>query len=279
MTQERLQAIQADIWIGFPRAERVLERLEMLIAAPRQTRMPGLLVYGASGIGKTMIARNIARRHAPQFEPATGVTRTPLLFLQAPPAPDERRLYLHLLSAIGAPASRARTVAELEVKVVRLLGDLGLRMIVIDEAHNLMAGTYREQRRFLNVLRYLSNELQVSLVCFGVSEAVDAIRGDVQLSRRLDEHHLPNWSDDAEFSDMVQTLIAAMPLQGRSSIGVASLRRMLAVSQGVTSRVFAMIKGLAVEAILTGEERITDDAVQGWTLDGTVRRRLATAPS
>ncbi|WP_084713926.1 TniB family NTP-binding protein [Thioclava pacifica] len=41
-------------------------------------------------------------------------------------------------------------------------------MIMIDEVHNLLAGTHREQRRFLNVLRYLSNELEASLVCFWV---------------------------------------------------------------------------------------------------------------
>jgi hypothetical protein len=40
-------------------------------------------------------------------------------------------------------------------------------MIMIDEVHNLLAGTHREQRRFLNVLRYLSNELEASLVCLG----------------------------------------------------------------------------------------------------------------
>jgi hypothetical protein len=83
---------------------------------------------------------------------------------------------------------------------------------------SVQAGPHREQRRFLNVLRYLSNELEASLVCFGVSEAVDAIRGDVQLARRLDEHHLPNWRDDAEFSDMIQTLIAAMPLEKKSNL-------------------------------------------------------------
>lgn len=79
---------------------------------------------------------------------------------------------------------------------------------MIDEVHNLLAGTRREQRRFLNVMRYLGNELEASLVCFEVSDAVDAIGGDVQLARRLDEHQLPNWRDDAEFSDMIPTLIA-----------------------------------------------------------------------
>ena len=175
----RIALIQSDIWIGFPRAEQVLDRLQGLIEMPRQTRMPGLLVHGASGIGKTMIARNLSRRYAPEYDPETGITRTALLLLQAPPAPDERRFYMHILAAVGAPSSalslRAQSVASLEVRVVGLLRDLGLRMIMIDEVHNLLAGTHREQRRFLNVLRYLSNELEASLVCFGVSEAVDAI--------------------------------------------------------------------------------------------------------
>ncbi|WP_267479138.1 TniB family NTP-binding protein [Roseibium aggregatum] len=39
-----------------------------MIEAPRQTRMPGLLVHGASGIGKTMIARNLSRRYAPEYD-------------------------------------------------------------------------------------------------------------------------------------------------------------------------------------------------------------------
>lgn len=265
----RISLIQSDIWIGFPRAEQVLDRLQNLIEAPRQTRMPGLLVHGASGIGKTMIARNLSRKYAPEYDPMAGVTHTPLLLLQAPPAPDERRFYLHILAAVGAPATaiavRSQNVASLEVRVIALLRDLGLRMIMIDEVHNLLAGTHREQRRFLNVLRYLSNELEVSLVCFGVSEAVDAIRGDVQLARRLDEHHLPNWRDDSEFSNMIQTLIAAMPLEKKSNLKVKSLRQILALTGGVTSRVFSLVKDLAIDAIRTGEECITDEAVANWS--------------
>ncbi len=283
----RISLIQSDIWIGFPRAEQVLDRLQNLIEAPRQTRMPGLLVHGASGIGKTMIARNLSRRYAPEYDPVAGVTHTPLLLLQAPPAPDERRFYLHILAAVGAPATaiavRSQNVASLEVRVIALLRDLGLRMIMIDEVHNLLAGTHREQRRFLNVLRYLSNELEVSLVCFGVSEAVDAIRGDMQLARRLDEHHLPNWRDDSEFSNMIQTLIAAMPLEKKSNLKVKSLRQILALTGGVTSRVFSLVKDLAIDAIRSGEECISDDAVANWSplwsRYAPVQRRLEQAGS
>lgn len=51
---------------------------------------------------------------------------------------------MHILAAGGAPSSalslRAQSVGSLEVRVVGLLRDLGLRMIMIDEVHNLLAG-------------------------------------------------------------------------------------------------------------------------------------------
>ena len=38
----------------------------------------------------------------------------------------------------------------------------------------------------LNMLRLISNDLEASLVCFGVMEAREAIQGDVHLARRFD---------------------------------------------------------------------------------------------
>ncbi len=231
---------------------------------PKQSRMPGLMVYGSSGIGKTMIAKRMASQYPASYDAGLGVTKTPVLLLQAPPAPDERRFYQHILASIGAPMWGRHTVSELEVRVLSHLRDMDLKMLMIDEVHNLLAGSYREQRRFLNMLRFLANDLCASLVVFGINEALDAIRGDDQLARRLDEHFLPLWDDDVEFSRLIQTLIAAMELEQTSGLRINSLRTILNVTGGVTSRVFTMIKALAIEAIETGEERITDEAVQAW---------------
>lgn len=264
MDDPRIERINSDRWIGFSRSKIVERRLLDLMATPRQSRMPGLVVYGASGMGKTMIARKFAADFPSVYDPHGGTIRAPLLLLQAPPAPDERRFYLHILTAIGAPLTRHRTIGELEVRTMSFLKDLGTRMIVIDEVHNLLAGSFREQRRFLNALRFMTNELEASLACFGVNEAIDAIRGDTQLARRLDEHHLPNWEDDVEFSQLVLTLIKAMELRQPSVLELRSLRHILAVTGGVTSRVFTMVKALAIEAIETGTEKITDEAVGEW---------------
>jgi hypothetical protein len=75
-----------------------------------------------------------------------------------------------------------------------------------------LAGTFREQRIVLNTLRYISNELKISLVCFGVNEAREAISGDVQLACRFEEFPPTRWSADEEFEDLVLAIVRNLPL-------------------------------------------------------------------
>lgn len=135
---------------------------------------------------------------------------------------------------------------------------------MFDEVHNILAGTFREQRIVLNTLRYLSNELQISLVCFGVNEAREAISGDVQLARRFDEFPLPRWSAEEGFEQLVVAIIRNLPLRQPTVLSVRAVRRILQVTDGITSKVFRMLNGLAIEAIETGVERITDEAIERW---------------
>ena len=91
--EERIDRIRSDHWIAFDRAAIVLNRLTSLMEMPQQSRMPGLMVYGSSGIGKTMIAKRMASKYPTQYNADIGVTNTSILLVQAPPAPDERRFY------------------------------------------------------------------------------------------------------------------------------------------------------------------------------------------
>jgi len=42
------------------------------------------------------------------------------------------------------------------------------------------------------------------------------------------------------------------------------LRRILQVTEGLTALVFRLLKEIAIEAIQTGRERVTDDALERW---------------
>ncbi|HEY4738324.1 MAG TPA: TniB family NTP-binding protein, partial [Xanthobacteraceae bacterium] len=95
---ERIQWIQADRWIGFDQAQAALDRLSALLDYPARDRMPCLLIYGDTGMGKTKILRKFLRDHPPRFNGETGATSAPIAAMQMPPEPLESDFYSELLS-------------------------------------------------------------------------------------------------------------------------------------------------------------------------------------
>lgn len=260
----RVRAILAERWVHYPRAGQVLRMLNCFLDHPRTTRMPSVAIYGDSGMGKTMIMEKFRREHPPLFDGRTGVERTRVLALQMAGRPGERRLYAQILTALGAPQSPRAAVVDLEQVALRLMRAVDLHVLVLDEVHNILAGTFREQRIVLNTLRYLSNELRISLVCFGVKEAREAISGDVQLARRFEEFPLTRWSAEEGFEQLVLAIIRNLPLREPTVLSARAVRRILQATDGITAKVFRMLNDLAITAIEAGVECITDDAIERW---------------
>ena len=148
--------------------------------------------------------------------------------------------------------------------MLRLLSAVGLQVLVIDEVHNILAGSHRDQRVVLNTLRYLSNRLQISLVCFGVMDAREAISGDVQLARRFEEFSINRWAANEQFETLVFSILRNTPLRKPTVLTPKSLRRILQVTEGITANIFHMINGLAADAAQSGHEQITDEGIESW---------------
>ena len=70
-----------------------------------------------------------------------------------------RNLSTVVAAALGVNQGLRAGAVDMQFAVVRLLKAIGLQVLVIDEVHNILAGTARDQRIVLNALRYLSNEL------------------------------------------------------------------------------------------------------------------------
>ncbi|UIJ91764.1 TniB family NTP-binding protein (plasmid) [Sinorhizobium meliloti] len=119
-------------------------------------------------------------------------------------------------------------------------------------------------RAILNTLRFLSNRLQISLVCFGVNDAREAIGGDVQLARRFEQFTLSRWAANEQFEILIALILRNTPLRLPSVLTAKSLRRMLQITEGITANIFHIINSLAIEAIESGQERITEAAIEKW---------------
>lgn len=152
---DRIAWVQTDRWIAFDQAQAAIDRLDALLAYPPRDRMPCLLIYGATGMGKTKILRKFERRHPPKLCQISGVTLRPVVVAQIPPEPVERDLYREMLASLQAPALAGGSLAREKDVCRTLLRSAGVRMIVLDEVNGMLVGTYRQQRIFLNALRFL----------------------------------------------------------------------------------------------------------------------------
>ena len=220
--------------------------------------MENILLIGESGMGKTMLVRKFERQNAARFDDVAGLERRPVVVMLMPHQPTEARFFDQLLVAVSAPSAghfiRSYPVQE---PAIRLLRQLGTRVVVIDELNSVLAGTPRQQRVFLQLLRFLSNELRIAFVGVGVPEARHALLSDDQLRSRFTDVELPPWSPGEDLRDFVTRLTWSLPLRDPSPVDSAKLRRLLVErTGGVTLGICKAFERAAIAAIRDGHEKI-----------------------
>jgi hypothetical protein len=255
---ERIHWLRQERWIQYPRAERILDRLIDLVDYPPHDRMPCLVIYGATGMGKTRIIQRFLRENRSHFDRKLGKTRLPVVSIQMPPAPSERDLYEEILAAMGGIFSYGTSVTALRHRIRSLARQLEVRMLVIDEIHSLLAGTFREQRIFLNAIRFLANDLRLPLVCVGTHEAKQALMTDQQLADRFEAAELPPWENDSSFQQLLLSFESILPLRQRSEFRDPKVhQRILNLTEGILVRICRLLETAASEAIRCGQEYIS----------------------
>jgi hypothetical protein len=279
----RLNAIKSKRWITHLPASRVLGRLQEALEQEPGDRMRNLLLLAESGMGKTMLLRKFHRDHTMTFDAATGVQQHPVVLMLMPEDPSEESFYVQVLKAIKVPyslSSRRHRITTRETSF-RLLHELGTRMLMIDEINSILVGSARQQRYFLQMLRFLSNELQVALVCAGIPEARFALLADPQIRNRFAEVVLEPWEAGPDLAAFVTLLVQGLPLRQPSPIDSGKLRRLLVErSGGITQSICWALERTAVAAIESGYERIDlagldhDEVWRGLELVGQTSTRL-----
>ncbi|WP_430786999.1 TniB family NTP-binding protein [Actinoplanes sp. G11-F43] len=272
--EERLRHVRAERWIGYSRAAEAVERLEELLVWPARQRMPNLLLIGPTNNGKSMIVEKFRRLHPPISHPDR--EEIPVLALQMPSEPSVLRFYVAVLAALGAPLRPRQRLAELEQVALAVLRATGVRVLIVDELHNVLAGRGDVRREFLNLIRFLGNELRIPLVGVGTREAYLAIRSDDQLENRFEPFPLPLWQPGAEACSLLASFAASFPLRRPSPIATEEMARyLLTRSEGTIGELTRLLTGAAITAINSGEEAINQRTLQlASYLGPTERRRL-----
>ena len=144
----RIKSIQSGTWLGYGRAKEILARLEELLEYPRITRMPNMLLVAPSFNGKTSILERFLELHPVDLDATAEVTTCPVVMIESPPTPDVSSFYTRILDALMAPYKPTASPQEKNTQVKLLFKQMGVKMLIIDEIHHLIAGSMNKQRDF-----------------------------------------------------------------------------------------------------------------------------------
>lgn len=255
---ERITAILNYKWIPYTRASDTLKIMEDLLVYPKSDRMPNLLLVGDSNNGKTAILKRFCKNHPPFSKEDSGSLIFPVLYIQAPPEPDERRLYNIILDTVSAPYKINDRVDKKQIQTINTLKNLQVRLLIIDEIQHILAGNQNKQRQFLNVVKYLSNELTIPFVGAGIKTALNAIQNDEQLSNRFEPKILHRWKIGEEYNRLLKSFESLIPLHNASNLTEDTIAlRILSMSEGIIGEISIILKKASVMAVQNKSEKIS----------------------
>ena len=261
--QERIAYIQVDSWIPYSQANKILQQLEELLNHPKCDRMPNLAITAQTNNGKTRLMKHFLSLH-PASE-SSGRIIAPVFYVQCPGFPDESRLYSAILLKL---CKKFRPSAPAQEKLVLLLDALSkieIRILALDEVNFTEVGTAAKQKRFLNALRYLANELRISIVCLGTEEMMRVIRSVPSVENRFPPMVLPQWQPGLEFRKLLASFEKIIPLKYPSGLPKSAtlIAKLLTRSEGTIGELKTLLAAAATDAMHNGTERITEEIIDG----------------
>jgi hypothetical protein len=254
---ERIERIRSPRWIEYTIARQILNKMDDLLTYPKTHRMPNLLIVGDTNNGKTKIVNRFYNLHHAHENPDGDAVILPVLVVQAPPTPDESRFYNSILEKLLTPYKPNDRPDKKLFQIVRILDRLKLKLLVIDEIHNVLAGTSTKQRLFLTTIKNLGNEAQISIVAAGIKDAFNVLQSDPQLSNRFEPVLLPRWELGDEYDRLLAGFESALPLRNPSNLIDDKISiKLSSMSEGLIGEISAILTRASTKAIQGGVECI-----------------------
>lgn len=256
--QARLDYIAKDRFIPYPRADEVLAEMEELYRRDDAIRPQGRLLVGHPLMGKTTLIAEFLKRHSAFDNPDGDAAIVPVVSIQFPEIANDG-VYPEILARLNARLPKASKPRDLRQTTVDFLGKVGMRLLIIDEFHNILEGNASAQRKGLNSIKYLMNELRRPVVVIGTAEVINAIKSDPQIYSRLRPMILPRFQDDASFQELLVGFEALLPLRKPSNLHDPELSSLIyQYTLGIMGNVSDLLNDAAKLALKNGTEQITE---------------------
>jgi len=261
--EERVAFMDQPRWIGYPRANEVIEHMRGMLSKPIRPRMQNLLIVGEPNNGKTTLIDRFGEMYGKGHINSDTEPVRPVVIAEAPSSPDEKGLYISILERFSTPYRATDPMVKLRYQVIHLMRECHVKMLIIDELHSLLAGTAGKQREVMNAIKLLCNELRIPIVGVGTVDAVRILHTDPQHASRFEVARLPRWQLDKDFLRLVTSFEKTLPLMKPSKLSSREkLPIIYSTCSGNIGDLHRLLIECAKEAILSGKEEIDLEIIE-----------------
>jgi hypothetical protein len=254
---ERLHHVRQLHYFEYPAAENSLRELQDLVNYPLTTRPPCRALIADSNNGKTTLTMEFMRRNPTTLD-AAGCPHSPVVWMEAPPEPDEGRFYSAMLTSLSVTHRADAKRERLQVMADEELINRRAKLLVIDEFHAMLNGTSRQQKEYMSCIKRFVNVRQLSLVVAGTIDVTRALATDMQFVTRFQKIALPRWNANLEFLQLLTSFESTIPLPKPSRLAGEEMAFLIFQNcQNTIGGVRDIVTAAAELALNDGQERIT----------------------
>ncbi|WNI20053.1 ATP-binding protein [Actinacidiphila sp. ITFR-21] len=235
----------------------------------------GLIISGPAGTGKTIAITQLGLAHELQDwarHPDVD-DRIPVVYVTVPPAATPRMIAAEFARFLGLPTTgkfNITDITDIIDSVVGVCTTARTGLVLVDELHNISLTT-RHGAEVADTLKYFSERIAATFIYAGIdiehSSLLSGTRG-AQIAGRftlIPTHPFPY---NHEWKGLVSTMERTLLLHRHTPGTLVELDRYLHKrTGGMIGALSHQIRGAAIDAILTGAERITRETLEAIPLD------------
>jgi len=263
--EERIYFLREEKWINYPLASDILDKMDTLIKYPRKSRMPNMLLVGETNNGKTSIINRFLQKNPPiRNHENVETTKIPVTAIQAPLNANLSDFYSSILKQFAVPYRNTDKTAKKQQQIEHYFNLCGLKILIIDEIHNILGAPIARQTMFMNALKTMSNDLKISIVLAGIKDALHATNTNNQISNRFKPVFLTKWQLSRDYLSLLASIEMTLPLRQRSNIAQNKeiAHKILDLSEGYIGEMLDLLISASEYAINNKIEKVTIECIK-----------------
>lgn len=254
----------------------------------------GLIVTGQAGTGKTTAIAQLGRNHELLVRKRLGpaaIGRMPVVYVTVPPRATPKMLAIEFARFLGLPVPRTETQTSITNAVCDLLIKLRVELALVDEIHNLNLAT-QAGAEASDQLKYLSERIPATFVLAGIDVAASGLFSGVRGQQIAGRYTVTDTEPFAfgtsaqrqDWRNLIASLEDALRLHRHKPGSLVKLDSYLHErTDGAIGSLSQLVRGAALEAIISGSEAVTRKTLDAIEVDQTAEdarseRRRARKP-